>query len=501
MPSGRNIARTIPVAAPIGGWNARDALANMPATDAVVLDNVYPSTGSCDLRNGYTEHADGLGGEVETICVYQGDELLAAADGNIWDVTTSTPSSLGSGFTNNRWQTDNFRQRIYFMNGVDTPQVYDGSTLGNTSFSGTSNTGVTLTQANLVQPFVYKNRLYMLEKESMRVWYAGVNAVQGTVEGIDFSSVFSEGGFLAAIASWSRDAGDGADDLFVLISELGEVVVYEGDSPSSTNWAMIGRYKMGRPIGRRCWMKLGPDLLVITQNGVIPMSSVLRLGSLSSGGDSVTDKIRNAFISSALQQGSTFGWEGTYYPAGSYIFVNVPRGNGQFYQYVMNTLTGSWCRFINQNGACWTILGDFPYFGTSDGRIMMANNGENDDGDDIQFDIKWAFNYFGSPNLKKFNLVQPVFGSSNDIVFGLNVNIDFNDDIPQSEVVIATGGSLWDEVDWDIADWAGGLIIRSELYATAGIGRAGAVRVTGQVSGANISFYSINVIVEDGGYI
>ena len=31
-------SRSVSVPAPVGGWNARDALADMPETDAVILD-------------------------------------------------------------------------------------------------------------------------------------------------------------------------------------------------------------------------------------------------------------------------------------------------------------------------------------------------------------------------------------------------------------------------------------------------------------------------------
>jgi len=40
--------------APVGGWNARDSLANMESTDAVILDNLFPTVSSVNLRGGYT---------------------------------------------------------------------------------------------------------------------------------------------------------------------------------------------------------------------------------------------------------------------------------------------------------------------------------------------------------------------------------------------------------------------------------------------------------------
>ena len=45
-------SQTVSVAAPIGGWNACDALGAMEPMDAVTLTNFWPGTNSVILRNG-----------------------------------------------------------------------------------------------------------------------------------------------------------------------------------------------------------------------------------------------------------------------------------------------------------------------------------------------------------------------------------------------------------------------------------------------------------------
>jgi hypothetical protein len=45
------------IPAPVGGWNARDALANMPPTDAVKLVNFIPRGSYVQSRGGYGVHA------------------------------------------------------------------------------------------------------------------------------------------------------------------------------------------------------------------------------------------------------------------------------------------------------------------------------------------------------------------------------------------------------------------------------------------------------------
>ena len=54
---GRARASHQSVPAPIGGWNTRDALEAMEPTDAVTLDNWFPTTGKLTVRKGYDAHA------------------------------------------------------------------------------------------------------------------------------------------------------------------------------------------------------------------------------------------------------------------------------------------------------------------------------------------------------------------------------------------------------------------------------------------------------------
>jgi len=50
-------ANTASITAPIGGWNARDSIAEMPPTDAVTLTNMYPTPTDVTLRSGYTRYS------------------------------------------------------------------------------------------------------------------------------------------------------------------------------------------------------------------------------------------------------------------------------------------------------------------------------------------------------------------------------------------------------------------------------------------------------------
>ena len=57
-------AVTTSLAAPIGGWNARDSQANMNPLDAVTLVNLFPTPTDVTLRKGYTKASTGITGNV-----------------------------------------------------------------------------------------------------------------------------------------------------------------------------------------------------------------------------------------------------------------------------------------------------------------------------------------------------------------------------------------------------------------------------------------------------
>ena len=93
-------SQTSSVAAPIGGWNARDSLGAMEPLDAVTLTNWWPGTNSVILRNGYTKFATGITGQVETIMSYSSgtaNKLFAAAAGKIYNITAG--GAVGSAYT------------------------------------------------------------------------------------------------------------------------------------------------------------------------------------------------------------------------------------------------------------------------------------------------------------------------------------------------------------------------------------------------------------------
>ena len=109
-----SIGRAVP--APVGGWDAQSPLANMPAENAVILDNFIPRAGYVELRKGFVPWQEGVPLPTESLLVWRGgnatvaDDIFAAAGGSIYDVTiqNDAPVEVFSGAGNARWQWINF---------------------------------------------------------------------------------------------------------------------------------------------------------------------------------------------------------------------------------------------------------------------------------------------------------------------------------------------------------------------------------------------------------
>lgn len=478
------------VPAPVGGWDAQSPLSNMPAENAVTLDNWIPRNGYVEFRRGFRPWQTGLNLPVETVMVWRSnqavpDEIYGASGSNIWDMSSDgeSPVSVYSTAINARWQWINFANDagVFLIadNGSQSPVYYDGSTWANTSISGTAGV-ITLDPATLVDVMNHKGRLFHVQKDSLRVWYLAPLAIQGTANLLDLGPIFNKGGSIICQATWTVDGGSGADDLAVWVTSQGQVAVYQGTDPSNADdWALVGVYDVGFPLSRRSLIKYGSDLALATSDGVIPLSQALRLDRAQENLVALTQKIQNAFQLSTQRYRNNFGWEGTLYPKASLAIFNVPITElATSEQYVQNVQTGAWCRFTGIDAYSWAIANDNPYFGGTDG-IYLWDTGYADNEDTITGDILTAYNYFGRPgDKKKFKMIQPVLRVGVGVAPTVEVVTDFQDRVPTNvPTVVDTVGAKWDIALWDVGLWSPNTETRQTWTNVTGVGYCGAVRM------------------------
>ena len=492
--------------APLGGWNARDSLANMEPADAVTLVNMFPTVSNLTLRGGYTKYATGLSGKVQTLMVYSGGAtskmFAATSSGYIYDVTSTgaVGAAVVSGLTNGIWEYVNITTAggsyLMAVNGADNALLYDGATWSNPAITG-------VTDNNLSNMTMFKNRIWFIEENTLKAWYLPTSSIGGAAQYIDLSSLCRFGGHLVDLDTWTLDAGYGVDDNLVFITSNGEVIVYRGTDPASAaTWALTGVWKLGSPISSRAMLKWGGDLLILTYDGLMPMAASLQSSRLDPR-VALSDKIQGAITAATTQYGGSHaadGWRVVYAAKYNAVWINIPVADGQQQQYVMNTITKSWCQFTGWAAYCWEIYGDDPYFG-SDGYVGHAwDDSYADDVSNIVTQTIQAFNYLGARGVKKyFTRARPSIFTNGAPSIGVGMNIDFDtSDTTAALTFSGTSYSSWDVGLWDTALWGADLAIQNTWLGITGIGYCGGLQMKTASQGIQIQWASTDVVYQTG---
>ncbi len=439
------------LSAPIGGLNVRDSLDTMPETDAIVMDNYLPQETKIILRKGYVPYVE-LGTKIETLMNYNYEEkeyFLACGGGKIWNISSRHSTVLlKEGFSVSDWQSCQFKDRLFLVNGSDAPQVFyikdNVPTIEDCVFEGDN-----LILSKLINVSLIKQRLFFVEKGTLKFWYTSeVGNIQGTLIKFDLSTIMRHGGRLLAICSWTQDGGHGIDDLTAFISSEGEVAVYSGSDPSNINdWSLRGVYKMSKPIGYRCAMQYQGDVVIISEDGYIPLSRALSLDKANSSQIAFSDKIRGLVLNRTLHGKYKRGWQSIIYGRMGYALFNVPTSE-QFEQHVVNVNSGAWCRFTNIRSHSWGMFEDRLYFGSDTG-VFLFDEGYSDNKTPICGVVEQAYSSLGSSNLKKIQLINPRTKASTKFALVVYTNMDFEErQFDYAANIDRTVLSKWNNLKW-----------------------------------------------------
>jgi hypothetical protein len=378
---------------------------------------------------------------------------------------------------------------------------------GNATTVGTYTTiGITgVNSSRFANVNLFKNRLYFTEKESLTCWYLDVDAIGGPASPLYFGGIARNGGFLQAMGTWTLDAGQGADDYAVFVTSMGEIIVYNGTDPDNADtWALKGVWQLGQTFSRRCFFKWSGDLLLLTQDGLVPLSSALQSSRLDPRVN-LTDKIYFAVSQAATTYYANFGWQINYFASENMLILNIPITNGTE-QYVMHTITKSWGRFTGIEAHCWEVSGDNDIHFGGNGIIGDFYEANSDDGNNITAAAQQAYSYFDSPGqLKRFTMVRPILQSSGgvpNVYCGLSTDFDTQINLGQvSFNPAAMSDGVWDSSKWDNANWVGGLTTTKIWQGVTGLGFTGSINLNVAARNIELHWASTDYIMERGGVI
>jgi hypothetical protein len=476
----------------------------MDQEDAVILDNIFPKQSECVTRGGSEQHCNTTysSSAVQTLAEYKSGttrKLLAGVNGRLVDVTTNTPSVVGSGFTSNIWKWVVFGGKIFLVNGADAPQDWDGTTLTSTAWTGS---GLTIT--NLSDVCVFKERMFFIEKNTQSFWYASATkVVTGALTKFDLRYVGNFGGTLVGMGTITQDGGAGADDLLALFFSSGEVVIYSGSDPGdATDFAIAGRFSIGAPVSASP-VQFGSDLIVIINGAYVPLSKILSFGRSNPSTLDLSDKISGEVAKlTALYSGNT-GWQVILFPKGRKLVFNVPLSTTSYVQHVMNIDTQAWCRFTGWNYPCFGLFNDNLYAGTVNGRVVRVDTGFSDEGVPIAAEFQTAWNYFGDRGRQKqFNMVNVIMTGAVDPSATMVTGVDFDIEVPSETITMEDLGSLgaeWNTAIWDEAVWSGQVKVLKGWNGTNGLGYCFSLRARMSLSTQSITVQAASVIMHPAG--
>ena len=498
----RAVGKQSQVPPSVGGLNANDAITSMPPQDAVTLDNWFPEATYLRIRRGASSWATGFSAPVQSLMEYRGTspKLFAASGTAIYDV--STAGAIGaaslSGLTNALWQSIMFSNAsgtyLVAVNGADGVRTYNGSAWATQTITGVTATG-------LVQVASFKRRLWFAENASTKAWYLGTDAISGAATSLDLGGIWRLGGNLARIFAMSYDTyGGGLTEYIGFLSTMGELAVYAGTDPSSSStWSLVGTFRIAGPAGSRATTQVGGDIRILTHDGVVSLLDTVRLDPSQAQEASNSQKITPLLSDDYQTYSGLTGWQIINHPAVHAMLVNVPTSNSTFRQYVMNTLTGAWCRFTGWNAYCFGTFGDALYFGASN-RVVKAWTGLDDEGSAIPAIVQTSFNASKAPGTnKRYTLVRPLVQATAQPNAMVGVSVDYTVDSPAAPYSTTQAGSVWGTALWDAGTWGLGMTNRRDWASVGAFGRAASITYSTSTIGVDLQINGFDLMYEPAG--
>ena len=529
--------------APTKGIDARAPTGNMPSDVCIYTYNLMPAEYGMLLRSGYREWCIGLdlgaSTGVHTFMPFTGvlaggedDRMFAVTNEAIWDVTTyDTPinkftlavqqDGAGHGvFAHYIDQGgDDF---LYYADGLNGLLQYNGLSAAVNPDTWVVATGINGPQlATTVFVMVHKQRMWLVEEGKSSAWYLPINAALGDATEFFFGGKFPHGGRVYALYNWSIDGGKGIDDLLVVVSSSGDVIVYEGDDPSSAdNWFIRGTYYIGdMPQGRRVGSEYSGDLYLLSSFGLISMSDLIRgVDTQNPSETSLSFRVARPLREQIRAKRTLYGWEPIFLPAIGQLLILVPQAESESWvQYNLTLSTEGWGFW---RGVPMTCVGDWTgliFFGdreskvhamdtTRDAMTITAPPDPQVNGQPIDFSLLSSYQNLGAPGLHKMvQMVRPDFYGNAPPAYTIKVLYDYDFQEPDA---VVQGDEVaqqdeWDGSIWDVGVWStveGQSFGSLQLAGTSGIGRSCAIAMRGS-SGAALRLITWDIMWKVGGPI
>ena len=355
-----------------------------------------------------------------------------------------------------------------------------------------------LNLSRLIKVAVVKGRVMFVEKDSSNVWYGGFESVRGVLTKFPLGFIHPQGGNVVDIATLTLDGGVGQDDLTCFFMSNGDMLLYQGiDIAIGGSWSKIGTFSIGKLLGDNKPIHYANDTVAITQDGIVPIQDMIARARNQNQDTKISNKIASTIAAIGERYGENRkGWQSHFFPKANWLLFNIPSDAGTgYHQYIMNSQTKAWARFIDIPAFCWHEYNDKILFGGPNGIIYEMNSGYSDDGDFINGNIETAFTYLRTAEDKNFNFAKTLLETNGNLELGLGVSTNFKRraEIPTSGSV-ASSSLGWGELTWADWMWGDSEVTENKWQEVHGEGSSVSLRCSVKGKGIQLSIYSFDLL-------
>lgn len=362
----QRLASEVPWPLPLRGLLDKASTAEINGSMAAKLDNWHSNGISLEMRDGYAE--------ADTEAVQQRIPFeFGTAPGYVSvfsDRIKFGTMTFARNFPNDVSHTE-ISANLIMADGAGDVMRFDGTHFQKAGF--TTTTGKDPEEFNGV--FSHHDRIYLWDDTELEFYYGAVGAVTGEVTRFPLSRLGNLTGSIKLITSMTLNASHGMNDILVIVTTTGWLVLYEGLDPGDANdWRLLGRVKVAAPVSRYAVASFGPDLWLLTGRGVVSVRDSLARGALALT-SSVGKAISDLLVKDIKASRNLPGWQMHPRDDGSQFLINVPEGSG-FKQYVFDVDAQAWST-SNYPARWWHDLSAVTGFTHTDGRLCNLADGDD----------------------------------------------------------------------------------------------------------------------------
>lgn len=326
--------------------------------------------------------------------------------------------------------------------------------------------------------FSHHDRLYAWDSDELAFYYGAIGEVAGELTRFPLDRLGNLSGTIKIMHSMTYNAAHGMNDILVIVTSTGWVILYEGLDPGDSNdWRLLGRIKTAPPVSQFAIESFGSDLWMLTVRGVVSIKDSLAKGALALT-SSIAQPISDLIVADINAYKDLSGWQMVARPDGTDVLLNVPTGSG-YKQYVFTIEINAWST-SDYPSRWWHDAFERLEFTDDTGNLHRVGEGD-DNGSDITaiFYTSWV----RIPRYSEIAYLIPTIIADGELVVKIAVLTD-HDKTP-NDIAEAT------QTVTIVPDEPGAEVSLNDTIAVNAVGRVFQARF--EITGKNISFENLIV--------